>query len=195
MRAIRKPRLPSNIEIKARVEDLDQLRSTAARLATEPCQTLHQEDIFFCSTNGRLKLRIFSESGGELIYYERPDIAETKQSNYEIYKTFEPQVLREVLSAALGESVIVKKTRDVYLVGQTRIHLDEVEGLGAFIELEVVLRPNQTIEEGRRIADELMTKLCVQKSDLVSCAYADLLLGRTEQGTPLDGDSAALHPR
>ena len=78
-------------------------------------------------------------------------------------------------AAALGVGITVTKCRFLYLVGQTRIHLDEVEGLGAFLELEVVLKPGQSEQEGRQIADQIMREMEVTEADLVACAYVDLL--------------------
>lgn len=167
--------MPSNIEIKARVADMQRLRSTTMQLAPEPGQLIHQEDVFFPAASGRLKLRILADDSGELIHYHRPDTCESKQSVYQIVRTSRPQELRRLLSDALGEAITVRKRREIYLVGRTRIHLDEVEGLGSFMELEVVLDPDQDPGEGRRIASELMTALDVSESDLVPCAYADLL--------------------
>jgi predicted adenylyl cyclase CyaB len=179
--------VPTNVEIKAKVADLDRLRHTVVQIASGPRETIRQEDVFFRTPRGRLKLRIFADGLGELIYYERPDTARSKQSHYQIHRTAEPLPLRHLLSAALGETVTVKKTREVYLVGQTRIHLDEVDQLGPFLELEVVLRPGQDPEEGRAIASDLMEKLQVHASDLVPCAYADLLVGRSPEGASADG--------
>ena len=70
---------------------------------------------------------------------------------------------------------VVRKTRYLYLAGQTRIHLDDVEGLGQFMELEVVLRPDQTDAEGQAIAEDLMARLGIRKEDLLEGAYMDLL--------------------
>ena len=181
--------MPSNIEIKARVSKLEQLRSIVKGIATEPCQTLHQEDVFFQTATGRLKLRILSATTGELIQYERPNTGDAKLSSYQIYKTSKPGALRRLLATALGETITVKKKRELYQVGQTRIHLDEVHELGTFMELEVVLSPNQAPEEGRRIASELMEKLGINESDLVPCAYADLLLSKAEQGVAAEADT------
>jgi predicted adenylyl cyclase CyaB len=168
--------VPKNIEIKAVDRDPGRTRVVAAELARSDGRVLHQEDVFFPVGAGRLKLRILSDTCGELIFYDRPDTAEPKPSEYVIYETQHPLKLRHLLGTALGETVVVKKTRHVYLVGQTRIHLDDVEGLGSFLELEVVLRPGQDPSEGRAIAQELMEALGVTARDLVPCAYADLLL-------------------
>ncbi len=158
------------------------------QLATEPCQALNQEDVFFRTHTGRLKLRILTDGFGELIHYERPDTSGSKQSTYQIHETSKPLELRQLLAAALGETITVKKRREVYVVGQTRIHLDEVDELGSFMELEVLLSPSQDPEEGRLIVSDLMEKLGVNESDLVPCAYADLLLNEAEQGAAAGAD-------
>ena len=170
--------MPSNIEIKARVADPARKRELAARLAGTPPTVLHQQDTFFPCANGRLKLRQFSESRGELIAYQRADVSGTKQSDYLVYPTASPQALRATLANALGVGVVVTKTRRLFLVGQTRIHLDEVETLGSFLELEVVLADGQQPEDGHRLARELMAALEVTDADLIDCAYADLLARR-----------------
>jgi len=168
--------MPSNIEMKARVENLGHFRKIVEHITTEPVRTLYQEDVFFVTEKGRLKLRILSDSEGELIYYERPDTDGPKQSYYQIYKTPKPEGLRQLLMAVFGELIVVKKKRDIYMVGQTRIHLDKVDALGTFMELEVVLKPDLTPEEGYSIAAELMKELNIKEADLIPCAYADLLL-------------------
>jgi predicted adenylyl cyclase CyaB len=167
--------LSSNIEIKARADDYARKLFLAQRLAKEPPTVLVQEDVFFPVPVGRLKLRIFSPQKGELIFYQRPDIAGIKQSNYVISAIDDPLKLRSMLSSALGTTTIVKKKRLLWLVGQTRIHLDDVEGLGFFVELEVVMKPGQPPEEGQRIAQDLMQKLEIEDSHLIAGAYADLI--------------------
>ncbi|MEZ0395972.1 MAG: class IV adenylate cyclase [Anaerolineales bacterium] len=167
--------MPANIEIKARARDFAALERRAAALSDAPCQTIAQEDVFFHVRRGRLKLRIPSAGRAQLVYYERPDQAAPKRSDYFIFETEEAATLQTVLAAALGVRGIVRKTRRLYLVGQTRIHLDRVEGLGEFVELEVVLRPGQTDADGRAIADDLMARLEIRQTDLVHEAYIDLL--------------------
>jgi adenylate cyclase class IV len=167
--------MPSNIEIKARVADPARKREIAERLSGGPPQILRQRDIFFPCAHGRLKLREFPDAPGELIAYSRPDTADAKQSDYSIARTDSPAALRQVLSSALGTGRVVSKTRWLYLVGQTRIHLDEVENLGWFLELEFVLYPGQPAEEGERVARDLMSSLEINEGDLIQGAYADLL--------------------
>jgi len=167
--------MPTNIEIKARVRDWDRTRRAAEALADRPLEIIDQYDTFFACATGRLKLREFSATRGELIAYEREDIAGTKASRYLISTTSQPAQLRQVLQRALGLAGVVRKRRYLYLHGPTRIHLDEVEGLGKFLELEVVMAPAQPAAEGEAIARELMRKLEIQPEDLLAGAYVDLL--------------------
>src|SRR3989442_11609321 len=92
-----------------------------------------------------------------------------------IFHTKEPVALKAVLTKALGIRAVVRKKRTVYFCEQTRIHLDQVEGLGAFIELEVVLDTGQDIQYGTAVAQGLMSKLEIEKDDLVASAYVDLI--------------------
>ena len=167
--------MPANIEIKARVRDMAGLRARAEALSDTPVQVIPQEDTFFHTHKGRLKLRRLQPDQAQLVYYERPDQDGPKRSNYHIYATSNPQGLLITLTQALGVRGVVRKTRYLYLYGQTRIHLDDVEDLGQFMELEVVLREGQSDAEGQCIAEELMVRLGVQKEDLLEGAYMDLL--------------------
>lgn len=167
--------MPCNIEIKAVLKDRAGAEATAARLSDSGPQIIHQEDIFFKTDAARLKLRILGPNRGELIRYERDDVATTRLSRYSIARTTDPKVLLEILQKSLGIMGVVRKKRTLYMVSQTRIHLDEVEGLGDFLELEVVLRDGQNEEEGMRIADGLLAEFGVSEGDLVAEAYVDLL--------------------
>jgi adenylate cyclase class IV len=165
-----------NVEIKAKVADLGVIRQVVEGLADSGPMELEQEDTFFVCPRGRLKLRRFVGcSQAELIYYERLESSGPKESRYIVHPTADPDGLREVLAAALGTRGAVRKRRTVYLVGQTRVHLDQVEGLGEFVELEVVLGPEQDLAEGEAIARELMGKLGISPSQLIDRAYIDLL--------------------
>ncbi len=167
--------MPANIEIKARARDFNGMRLRAAALSQTPVQVIPQEDTFFHTPKGRLKLRLLAPDRAQLVYYERPDQDGPKRSDYHIFETAEPESLKTTLAFALGVRGVVRKVRYLYLVGQTRVHLDDVEGLGQFVELEVVLRAGQSDAEGQDIAEELMKKLGVKNSDLLEGAYMDLL--------------------
>ncbi len=165
----------SNIEIKARARDFSWQKELARKITEAPEVLICQEDTFFNSPKGRLKLRVFSPSQGELIYYERNNVTGPKQSNYSISKTDAPDTLKVLLAGALGIQGTVSKKRLLFMVGQARIHLDDVENLGKFIELEVVMEANQAVEKCLPIANELMEKMEIREKDLVSLAYIDLL--------------------
>ena len=167
--------MPLNIEIKAYARNFDEVRRRAEALSDSPVEVISQEDTFFNTSQGRLKLRVLSANRGQLIYYTRPDQEGPKPSDYSISLTSDPENLKHVLELAYGIRGVVRKTRYLYLVGQTRVHLDDVEGLGKFMELEVVLRPGQSDAEGQAVAEDLMTRLKVDKSDLLEGAYMDLL--------------------
>ncbi len=167
--------MPSNIEIKARLTDLQATQRLVEAIADGPPQTLQQTDTFFACTHGRLKLREIGDGSGELIAYQRADVADIKQSDYEISHVADVESLKHVLRRALGESVVVEKTRLLYLIGQTRVHLDRVTGLGDFLELEVVLMPHQTAADGQAIAGGLMRSFEIREQDLLATAYADML--------------------
>ena len=164
-----------NIEIKAHVVDLAALTARAAAIADEGTVEIRQDDTFFACDRGRLKLRAFSAEEGELIFYRRTDQPGPKQSFYVRTPTASPDSLREVLTLAYGEVGRVRKRRTLFMAGRTRIHLDEVEGLGEFLELEVVLRDDEPQDIGVREAEDLMARLQVQPSQLIDRAYVDLL--------------------
>ncbi len=163
-----------NVEIKARVADRDALVRRAAALATEGPVEIAQDDTFFRCENGRLKLRAFAQDRGELIFYRRADARGPKESFYVRSPTSSPETLRESLALAYGVAGRVKKARTLYLAGRTRIHVDRVEGLGDFVELEVVLADSESAEEGMREAHDLMERLGIESADLVEGAYVDL---------------------
>jgi predicted adenylyl cyclase CyaB len=168
--------MPANIEIKARSRSPARQRELAARLSGSSGREIPQVDTYFNVPQGRLKLREGGESR-ELIYYARPQQAGPKRSEYLCLPAADPAGLRAVLTAALGIRGVVRKTRLLFLVGQTRVHLDEVADLGAFIELEVVLAPGQSDQYGRAVATQLMEQLEIDPQDLIAESYIDLLSG------------------
>lgn len=167
--------MPANIEIKARAADFDAQRAKADKIADGPAVEMEQTDTFFNVPHGRLKLREFDQGTGELIQYERPDRTGPRTSSYQISRTSEPHTLKASLAAALGVRSVVRKNRQLWLTGNTRIHFDQVDELGQFIELEVVLGEGDREEDGRRIARELMQVLGIAQDDLIGCAYVDLI--------------------
>ena len=167
--------MPRNVEIKARIDTVDALAPRVASLASEGPHEIVQDDTFNRCESGRLKLRAFSATEGELIFYRRADSAGPKESFYLRSPTSSPDSLRESLTLAWGEVGRVLKRRTLYLVGRTRVHLDRVEGLGHFVELEVVLDDAEPLDAGVHEAQVLMARLGITPSQLVDTAYVDLL--------------------
>jgi predicted adenylyl cyclase CyaB len=166
-----------NVEIKARVADLAAVERLARAIATEGPTEIRQDDTFFPCADGRLKLRELAPDQGQLIHYARADESGPKVSDYSIAATSSPGTLRDLLARALGSAGRVRKERRLYLVDRTRIHLDQVEGLGSFVELEVVLVDGESAEQGVEVAHRIMKSLGITESQLVRGAYVDLLAG------------------
>jgi len=124
----------SNVEIKARCREPERARA----LGTERVGVDRQVDTYFRTREGRLKLRESSLSGGQLIPYRRPDERAARRSDYQVIAVEDPDGLKRMLAAMLGVEKVVRKTREILLRDNVRIHVDEVEGLGAFVELEAV---------------------------------------------------------
>lgn len=167
--------MPRNIEIKARIDSVELLAARAAVLADSGPVEIQQDDTFFHCDRGRLKLRMFSPDAGELIFYRRADQTGPKESFYVRSPTASPATLREALALAWGQSGRVHKRRLLFMAGRTRIHLDRVEGLGDFLELEVVLRDDETAANGEQEAHALMARLGVAQEQLIAGAYVDLM--------------------
>jgi len=163
-----------NIEIKARVLDWQSANRAAVAIADGPPQILEQEDIFFTTDRGRLKLRTVN-GDTELIYYQRPDGSGPRQSDYLVLPIIEPRIATQMFELLHGRRGTVRKERWLYLSGQTRIHLDRVQELGDFLELETVLVEDQTASDGERILRHLMSRLGIAHEHLIDRAYIDLL--------------------
>lgn len=172
-----------NIEIKTRVPDIDVLRMRAVALAGgTPATLIEQDDQFFAAPHGRLKLRRFADGSAELIHYHRADTADAKASDYVRVPVPDAEALAQALERACGRAGRVKKRRWLLLVGQTRIHLDRVEGLGDFVELEVVLQDGQADAEGVAVAESLLSDLGLMHAERVAGAYRDLLPDPQDHG-------------
>ena len=170
--------MPRNVEIKARIDSVASMQPRVAAVSTAGPTEIFQDDTFFCCSAGRLKLRAFSDSSGELIFYQRTNQSGPKESFYVRSPTLDPASLREALRLAYGVTGRVVKQRTLYLLGRTRVHLDQVRDLGDFLELEVVLRDGESPEVGVHEAHELMARLGVGSAQLIEGAYVDLLNSR-----------------
>ena len=166
----------ANLEIKARCADLDRARERAERVATECIGVDHQVDTYFVTRSGRLKLRESSLSGGQLVPYLRPDAVGPRRSEYRVLPVEDPASLKALLSEILGVHRVVEKRREILLYENVRIHLDRVEGLGTFVELEAVFGGDARDEaEQQRKVELLMKELDLAPGDLIATSYEALL--------------------
>ena len=177
--------MPRNIEAKFQIESHEKVRVRAAEIADAGPVVIDQVDYFFPVPYGRLKLRVQESSGkaesleAELIAYQRSDTAEARLSDYQRITTCDPDGLREALLRSLGEGPVVRKRRELYLNDRTRIHLDSVEGLGCFVEIEVVLDELDQEALGQAVFVDHVQRLGLDKAQIVEVAYADLLTAPT----------------
>jgi adenylate cyclase class IV len=175
--------MPRNIEVKARIASVEALLPHAQALADAAgggqATVIHQDDTFFKVPHGRLKLREFDDGTAELIHYQRADSKDLKASDYVRVPVADPAALRLALQRGCGVLGRVQKRRLLLMVGQTRVHLDRVHGLGDFMELEVVLRSDQTDTEGCAIAQALMARLGLADAERLAGAYLDMLVTQT----------------
>jgi len=164
-----------NIEIKARLADPQAARQVAASLATTTLGLQEQVDTYFHCPNGRLKLRQINGRDAQLVWYARPDQAGPKASDYRLVPTANPETLKAALAAALGTRCVVRKQRQIYLHHNVRIHLDEVEGLGSFLEFEAVVGSDVDDIAARGQVDRLMAEFGITPADLLATSYGDML--------------------
>lgn len=172
------------IEIKARCHDREVMHRRLMALSTATPTEIRQDDTFFTCANGRLKLRELAPDRGRLIFYRRGEETGAKQTDFVVSKTDSPVSLRECLALAHGVIGRVQKTRTVFELGNTRAHLDQVEGLGHFIELEILLEDGVDATQGEALIGAVMSQLAIGVEDLLSGSYLDMLKRR-------DGESAA----
>src|SRR5215204_3744415 len=134
-----------NVELKAHDPDPARTLERALAARAEDRGLIRQRDTYFAVRHGRLKLREEEPGGATLIAYDRPDAATERVSDYRLVPVAEPALLRDALVAATGVAVVVEKRRELLMWETVRIHLDEVDGLGAFLELEAVAEPGSDL--------------------------------------------------
>ena len=174
------PASSRNIEIKARDRDPARTLELALGSGAADQGEISQRDTYFDGARGRLKLREQNPGEDELIEYRRADEATARTSSYRRVPVGAAAELREALDAALGTLVVVTKRRRLLLQDNIRIHLDEVEGLGSFIELEAVAAPESDLAAERAQVAELRERLDIRDDALVGESYSDLLLDSPE---------------
>jgi predicted adenylyl cyclase CyaB len=166
----------TNLEIKARCRDLAAARAAAERVATQRLGLDEQVDTYFRTRAGRLKLRESSLSGGQLVPYVRPDEHGPKRARYQVIPIEDAAGLKALLTEILDVHRVVRKRREIFLHENVRIHIDRVEGLGEFVELEALYDGSPAAEvEQQRLIDYLMKELGIEKSDLLATSYEGMI--------------------
>jgi predicted adenylyl cyclase CyaB len=168
--------MPANFELKARCLDLALTRERARAIATRWLGLDQQVDTYFKTAAGRFKLRESSLSGAQLVPYLRPDSPLARRSDYVVIPLPDPERTKQLLAELLGIHRVVRKVREIGLFENVRIHLDRVEGLGDFVELEAVWDGAGAGEaEQARKVTFLRERLAIRDADLVAASYEGLL--------------------
>jgi len=176
--------LRRNLEIKARDADPRRTLEAALALGAEDGGELTQRDTYFAGARGRLKLREQTPGEAELIQYRRPDEEGPRTSEFRLVPVAEAEALKQALDAALGRLTTVEKRRRLLLWEGVRIHLDEVEGLGSFIELEAS-------DDGDQEAKVERLREALSIGEPIAGSYSDLLLDGP--AALIDAAEAAMH--
>jgi len=169
-----------NLEAKFILQDLAQAQKKAEAIGFVFTEVFAQRDTFFFTGSGKLKLR---EQAGNawLIHYNRDHSQELELSNYEIVVVAEPAATRAMLIAALGTQAEVRKERTLLMRGNIRLHLDRVEGLGDFGEIEAVLGEGERAEAYRAEVGQILAALDVFDADLIGVSYFELIQSAGEK--------------
>jgi adenylate cyclase, class 2 len=170
-----------NVEIKARCENPETIRRYLLANRAEFKGTDEQSDTYFHVLNGRLKLRE-GNIENNLIFYERANLSGPKNSHFNLVKVEDAKGLKEVLTKSNGVKVVVKKKREIYYINNVKFHIDEVPGLGSFVEIEagnvfVDLSQNELKDQ----CDFYMREFKIKPEDLIEVSYSDMLMSITKK--------------
>lgn len=169
-----------NIELKARLRDLEAARRIAESLASSPGREEHQIDTYFHCREGRLKLREIVGEGAQLIWYARADAEGPKPSQYQLVPAADGGPLKQALTSALGIRAVVDKRRAIYRYENVRIHLDRVDGLGDFLEFEAVLSAEADEPAAYAKLKRLSDNFGIADNDRICGSYGELVSSRPE---------------
>ncbi len=175
--------MATNLELKCRKGSIAELHTLAGRLGASLNATLEQTDTYFHVPSGRLKLRRITGRQSELIQYDRPDVVGDRWSRYTRVGVDDADGMTRALGDALGVRCIVEKVRTLYLYKTARIHVDEVKGLGSFLEFEVVETPPA---EADRLRAELRMAFAVREEEIIAGSYGEIMESTKVKENPLD---------
>lgn len=166
-----------NIEIKARCNDASFIRQFLIEHMAECRGTDEQTDTYFNTGNGRLKLRQ-GNIENSLIFYNRENIAAPKMSQVNLFQVnHDSNLLKQILINANGIKVVVKKKREIWFIDNVKFHIDEVEGLGSFVEIEAIDKDGSLgLEKIKEQCDHYLQQLNIKEEQLLTHSYSDLLM-------------------
>ena len=164
-----------NLEFKARLASLTTAHRLAQELTTRAPVREFQVDTYFHAPRGRLKLREIDQCRGQLVWYQRADQAVARESHYHLAEITDVAAITQLLSAVLGIRCRVEKQRTVYWYENVRIHLDEVERLGTFIEFEAVITTEAERAAAAGQLEFLSAALKINANDVLTMSYGDML--------------------
>jgi predicted adenylyl cyclase CyaB len=168
-----------NVEIKARCNNPDKIRWYLIESHAELKGVDHQTDTYFHVSNGRLKLRE-GNIENNLIFYERANQAGPKSSHFHLVKVDDAKGLREILAKSMGVKTIVEKKREIFYIANVKFHIDEVPGLGSFVEIEAGnILADLSHDQLKEQCDFYMRELGIRAVDLMDVSYSDMLLEKT----------------
>ncbi len=165
-----------NIELKARDPTPGRSLELCLSIAAEDRGQLLQRDTYFEVARGGLKLREQRPGQAHLIQFDRAREPQERESRYRLIEVDDGPTLRAALERALGSRVTVIKRRSLFIWQTVRIHLDEVERLGSFIELEAVAPPESDLAREYELIRELREVFSVTDERLVALGYAEQIL-------------------
>lgn len=166
-----------SIEIKARSYNNDRFRTILEDRHADFRGTDHQIDTYLKTSRGRLKIREGRVENNRLVYYERADETGPKHSDVLVFEYDTGTQLKDMLVAALGILIVVDKQREIYYINNVKFHLDQLRGLGQFVEIEAIGRAGETgLEPLRKQCNFYRGLLGIRDEDLIDVSYSDLLL-------------------
>lgn len=165
-----------NVEIKAKCTNPDEIEKILMENGADFKGLDYQIDTYFNVQTGRLKLRQ-GNIEKSLIYYNRPNTKGPKQSQFNLFKSDNLENIKPLLESSLGVLVEVKKHRKIFFIDFVKFHIDNVDELGDFVEIEVGdLDNTKTIEELRMLCDYFIELLDIKHEDMVNISYSDMLM-------------------
>ena len=173
--------MPTNLELKARYPSPQKAHACAAAIGAGRRGLLIQQDTYFRVPRGRLKLRETERETAELIYYERTEESPERWSRFTREPVTEPAGLAHVLTEAFGVLAVVRKRRELYIFRDARIHIDDVEGLGTFVEFEVTGGETPASVATMR---ELRNAFGIGDDSVIKVSYSDMILEKRISAGP-----------